>query len=188
MIVYSVNPHSRYPVYLCIDPETQVEFDTVVHPGIIATHHQHILSLRIDPAIGDYHSGNSLACQESYAFNMSRHSILTVMDIFLRHTLSRNLRVLMLIHKEDDRAWFRTQIYWIKSIIAWSHTRFPHLQCKRILASPNSFHFRRDEFADHEIYVTKYAEDEHFSRRKFTNQSRGGHGIEKWGFSKRQCH
>ena len=51
---------------------------------------------------------------------------------------------------------------------------------QKILASPDSFHYKRAEFADHEIYVTKYAADELFSGGKFTTQSRGGHGIKKW--------
>jgi primary-amine oxidase len=51
---------------------------------------------------------------------------------------------------------------------------------QKILAHPNSYHFKRAKFADHNIYVTKYRHDELFSGGKYTNQSRGGEGIKSW--------
>ena len=46
-----------------------------------------------------------------------------------------------------------------------------------LLADPSSFHARRAEFADHAIWLTKYADGQLFSGGKFTNQTRGGPGI-----------
>ena len=49
-----------------------------------------------------------------------------------------------------------------------------------LLADPSSFHARRCEFADHAIWLTKYADGQLFSGGKFTNQSRGGKGIKSF--------
>lgn len=49
-----------------------------------------------------------------------------------------------------------------------------------LLADPSSFHARRAEFADHAIWLTKYADGELFSGGQFTNQSRGGKGIKSF--------
>jgi primary-amine oxidase len=49
-----------------------------------------------------------------------------------------------------------------------------------ILADGDSFHHRRAEFADHSIYVTRYAEGELYAGGLYTNQSRGGTGVRSW--------
>lgn len=49
-----------------IDPSVEVLWETVVHDGVLASFHQHILSLRIDPELdGDF--TKSLICQEAHA-------------------------------------------------------------------------------------------------------------------------
>lgn len=37
-----------------IDEGLQVPWGTVVHPGVLAAHHQHIFSLRLDPMLDGY--------------------------------------------------------------------------------------------------------------------------------------
>jgi len=49
-----------------------------------------------------------------------------------------------------------------------------------LLADPTSFHARRAEFADHAIWLTKYADGQLYSGGKFTNQSRGGTGVKSF--------
>lgn len=41
-----------------------------------------------------------------------------------------------------------------------------------ILACEDSYHFKRAEFGDHSIYLTKYGHDELFCGGKYTNQSK----------------
>jgi primary-amine oxidase len=48
---------------------------------------------------------------------------------------------------------------------------------QKMLADPESFHYKRAEFADHNIYVTSYRDDELYAGGKYTNQSRGGTGV-----------
>lgn len=51
---------------------------------------------------------------------------------------------------------------------------------QKMLADKVSFHHKRAEFADHNIYVTKYRENELYSAGQYTNQSRGGTGVRSW--------
>lgn len=46
-----------------------------------------------------------------------------------------------------------------------------------ILADPDSFHYRRAQFADKSIYVTKYRDHEYYAGGRYTNQSRGVDGV-----------
>ena len=49
-----------------------------------------------------------------------------------------------------------------------------------LIADPSSYHARRAEFADHAIWLTKYQDGQLYSGGKFTNQSRGGHGVKSF--------
>jgi primary-amine oxidase len=51
---------------------------------------------------------------------------------------------------------------------------------QKILAHPDSFHFKRAEFADHNIYVTRHQDRELYAGGWYTNQSRGGTGVRAW--------
>ena len=48
---------------------------------------------------------------------------------------------------------------------------------QKMLADPESFHHKRAEFADHNIYVTSHRDGELYAAGKYTNQSRGGTGV-----------
>ena len=43
---------------------------------------------------------------------------------------------------------------------------------QKIMAHPDSYHFKRAEFGDHNIYLTKYNHNELFCGGKYTNQSK----------------
>ena len=47
-----------------IDEGIEVPFGTVVHPGVLAVHHQHIFSLRVDPCLEGQE--NRLVCDEAH--------------------------------------------------------------------------------------------------------------------------
>jgi len=51
---------------------------------------------------------------------------------------------------------------------------------QKMLADKQSFHYRRAEFADHNIYVTSHRDGELYAGGKYTNQSRGGTGVRTW--------
>jgi primary-amine oxidase len=153
-----------------INEGESVPWGTVVHDGVLAQHHQHLLSLRIDPAIGSYEHGNRLAYSECHALRMNEGnpygngyiSQTTVVDhpggLDLDASKSRvymmqNAHILNAVNKKP---------------IAYK-IQAPPMQ--GMLANPDSFHFKRAEFGDHSIYLTKYGHDELFSGGKYTNQS-----------------
>lgn len=49
-----------------------------------------------------------------------------------------------------------------------------------LLARPGSWHWRRSEFCESPIWVTKYQDRQFFPAGDYTNQSLGGTGIKSW--------
>lgn len=154
-----------------IDPGVTVPWGTVVHDGVLAQHHQHLLSLRIDPAIGTYETGNRLAYSECYPMprdDLNPHgngyvSSMTVADRPGGYDLdSSKSRVYMM---QNDH--IRNPVNHLP--ISYK-IQVPAMQ--PILAHRDSYHFKRAEFGDHSIYLTKYNHDELFCGGKYTNQSR----------------
>lgn len=152
------------------DPGTSVEWGTIVHEGVLAQHHQHLLSLRVDPAIGSYEDGNRLAFSECHAmpmddFNPHGNGYISTLDV-VQHPGGLDLdssksRVYMI---QNDK--IRNSVN--QRPIAYK-IQVPAMQ--PILAHKDSYHFKRAEFGDHSIYLTKYGHDELFCGGKYTNQS-----------------
>ncbi|KAI1390612.1 copper amine oxidase [Hypoxylon trugodes] len=162
-----------------VDEGVNVDFGTVVHPGVLAAHHQHILSLRIDPALGSYEDGQSLIAQESYAMPIDEYNPHGTGYRAVRNTITKEGGY------DLDSAKGRTYMIQnghmpnaVNGLPASYKVVFPPMQ--PLLAHSSSFNAKRAEFADHHIYVTKYRPDELFSGGKYTNQSRGGAGIKSW--------
>ncbi|KAI5459688.1 copper amine oxidase [Mariannaea sp. PMI_226] len=162
-----------------IDEGTEVDFGTVVHPGVLAAHHQHILSLRVDPALGSYSDGNRLIYQEAHPmpvddfnpFGNGYRTVATPVEKAAGLDLnSSKARVFMIQNNNIKNS--------INNLPVAYKVQVPPMQ--PLIAHPSSTHFRRAEFADHNIYVTRYRENELFCGGKFTNQSPGGEGIKKW--------
>ncbi|KAH6880808.1 copper amine oxidase [Thelonectria olida] len=162
-----------------IDEGTEVDFGTVVHPGVLAAHHQHILSLRVDPALGSYEDGNRLVYQEAHPmpldqfnpFGNGYRTVVTPVEKAAGLDLdSSKARVFMI---QNDK--IRNSV---NNLPVAYKVQVPPMQ--PLIAHPNSAHFARAEFADHNIYVTKYRGNELFCGGQFTNQSKGGEGIKKW--------
>jgi primary-amine oxidase len=51
---------------------------------------------------------------------------------------------------------------------------------QKMLAAEDTFHHKRAEFADHNIYVTKYRPNQLYAAGQYTNQSSGGTGVRAW--------
>lgn len=162
-----------------IDSGDSVPWGTVVHDGVLAQHHQHLLSLRVDPAIGAYETGNRLAYSECYAmprdeFNPHGNGYISKTTVVdkpggLDLDVSKN-RVFVIQNDQIRNAVNHLPISY--------KIQVPPMQ--GILAHKDSFHFKRAEFADHSIYLTKYGHDELFSGGKYTNQSKSPGLAEVW--------
>lgn len=160
-----------------IDDGVEVPWGTIVHPGVLATHHQHILSLRVDPAI-DGHN-NRLIYEEAHPMPRSDFNPHGV-GYFVDQTLVEKSGGLD-IDYERNRT-FKIQNTSVLNPVNGKPVSYkiqaPPFQ--KMVADPDSFHFKRAEFADHNIYVTKYRDGELYAGGKYTNQSRGGDGVRSW--------
>ncbi|KAK3937146.1 copper amine oxidase 1 [Diplogelasinospora grovesii] len=153
-------------------------YGTVVHPGVLAGFHQHFFSLRIDPMIAGH--GNSIICDEAVPLprdaKLNPHGV----GFTVKHTeidtsggydldASRN-RVYRILNPAVRNP--------VNGAAVGYKVMVPPMQT--ILADTDSFHYKRAEFADRSIYVTKYAEGELYAGGLYTNQSRGGTGVRSW--------
>jgi len=160
-----------------IDEGVEVPWGTVVHPGVLATHHQHIFSLRVDPAI-DGHA-NSVVYEEVHpmpindfnphgtGYTVSETVVQKSSGLDIDYNTNRNYKIQNSASRNPVNG---------KAASYKIHT--PGFQ--KMVADTSSFHHKRAEFADHNIYVTKYHDGELYAGGKYTNQSRGGAGVRAW--------
>lgn len=160
-----------------IDEGVEVPWGTVVHPGVLASHHQHIFSLRIDPAI-DGHE-NRLVYEEAHPMARSDFNPFgvgyTIQETVVQQSSGLDTDA-------DTNRTFKIQNASVRNRINGKPVGYkiqaPPFQ--KMVAHPDSFHYKRAEFADHNIYVTRYRDGELYPGGKYTNQSRGGNGVRAW--------
>ena len=160
-----------------IDEGVSVPFGTVVHPGVLAVHHQHIFSLRLDPMLEGQQ--NRLAYEEAHAMPRSD---------FNPHGIGYGVRETIVEQSggydldPDSNRVFMIQNASLRNPVNGNPIAYkiqaPTFQ--KMLADKESYHHKRAEFADHNIYVTRYADGELYAGGKYTNQSRGGTGVRSW--------
>ncbi|KAI1611834.1 primary-amine oxidase [Exophiala viscosa] len=155
-----------------------VPFGTVVHPGVLAVHHQHIFSLRIDPMLEGHE--NRLVYDEAHAMPLDKewnpHGVgYTVSETVVETASGLDL-------DPDTNRVFKIQNPNVRNPINGKPVAYkihaPPFQ--KMLAHPTSYHHKRAEFADHNIYVTTHRDKELYSGGWYTNQSRGGTGVRSW--------
>ncbi|KAJ5554739.1 hypothetical protein N7461_003209 [Penicillium sp. DV-2018c] len=156
-----------------------VGYGTVVAPGVLAPYHQHLFSLRIDPAIDGI--ANSLQVEESHPLprpldDLSIHNPFgvgyttksSIVDVEGGLDLNFNKnRTFKIVNEAKINSVTDTPVGF-KLVPCYS---------QMLLAHPESFHARRSEFAKHAIWVTRYNDDELFPAGRHTMQSLGGEGI-----------
>ncbi|KAL8745704.1 MAG: hypothetical protein Q9190_002175 [Brigantiaea leucoxantha] len=160
-----------------IDDGIEVPWGTVVHPGVLASHHQHIFSLRVDPAIEGHN--NRLVYEEAHAMprsDFNPHGVgYTVNETLVEKSAGLDVDY-------DVSRTFKIQNASVRNPINGKAVGYkiqmPPFQ--KLVADQESFHWKRAEFADHNLYVTKYRDGELYAGGKYTNQSRGGDGVRSW--------
>lgn len=163
-----------------IDVGDKVPYGTVVAPGVMAPYHQHLFSLRLDPAIDGYH--NSLMIEESHAMPIDDSNIDNPFGVGYTTTnqimpdegaldldVSKG-RVFKMINEGVINPTTGTPV---------GYKLVPH-PSQMLLAHPTSYHAKRSEFAAHAIWVTRYSDTELFAAGQHTMQSLGGEGIASW--------
>lgn len=160
-----------------IDEGLDVPWGTVVHPGVLAAHHQHIFSLRVDPMLDGYN--NRLVYDEAHPMPRSDFNPHGT-GYFTQETLIEKSGGYDL--DSDANRTFKIQNASVRNPINGKPVAYkihaPPFQ--KILSDTDSFNYKRAEFSDHNVYAVKYREDELYSGGKYTNQSRGGTGVRGW--------
>ncbi|TVY33067.1 Copper amine oxidase [Lachnellula subtilissima] len=160
-----------------IDEGISVPWGTVVHPGVLAAHHQHIFSLRVDPMVDG--PLNRVVYDEAHAMprsDFNPHGVgYTVTETPITTSGGYDLDI-------DANRTFKIQNSTVKNPINGKSVGYKIMTppFQKMLADQDSFHFKRAEFADHNIYVTSYKDGELYAGGKYTNQSRGGTGVRSW--------
>ncbi len=154
-------------------------YGTVVHPGVLAGFHQHFFSLRVDPMIAGH--GNTVVCQDTVALPRDPVRNPHGVGYTLRTTPAETSGPLDLDTVRLGRVLHITNPavrHPVNGLPAAYKVHLPPMQ--PILADADSFHARRAEFADHPVYLTRYADGELYAGGTWTNQSRGGEGVRSW--------
>jgi len=161
-----------------IDEGVEVPFGTVVHPGVLAAHHQHIFSLRVDPFL-DNSTSNRLVYDEAHPMPRSDFNPHGT-GYFVKETLVEKSAGL-------DLDWSVNRTFKIQNAAVRNPVNSKPVAYKimvppfqPLLSDKDSFNYKRAEFADHNIYVTAYRDGELYAGGKYTNQSRGGTGVRSW--------
>lgn len=160
-----------------IDRDISVPWGTVVHPGVLATNHQHIFSLRVDPMLDG--PNNRFVYDEAHAmprsdFNPHGNGY-TVTETVVEESggfdLDYNVNRTFKIQNNASRNSVNGKPVAYKVIP-------PPFQ--KILSDRESFNYKRAEFSDRNIYAVHYREDELYAGGTWTNQSAGGTGVRSW--------
>lgn len=173
---------STCPIDPDIAPEDVPAWGTVVHPGVLAQHHQHLFSLRVDPAL-DGHN-NRLIVEEAHALPRDPKTNPHGVGYVTRETVVKESTGINTDTEKNRR--FVIQNNGVKNPVNGKPVAYkivaPPFQ--KMLADHDSFHYKRAEFGDQAIYVTKYRDGEYYAAGKFTNQSRGGDGVRTYASRK----
>lgn len=160
-----------------IDDGIEVPWGTVVHPGVLAAHHQHIFSLRVDPMIDGYH--NRLVYEEAVPMPRS--------DFNPHGTGYYTQETIVETSGGFDIDYNKNQVFKIQNASVRNPVNGKPVAYKimappfqKMLADTDSFNYKRAEFADKNIYAVKYKDGELYAGGKYTNQSRGGTGVRSW--------
>ncbi|KAK5707422.1 hypothetical protein LTR17_020715 [Elasticomyces elasticus] len=166
-----------------IDPGVSVPWGTIVHDGVLAAYHQHILSLRIDPEMDGEHR-NSLVYEETAPMPLSPEA-----NPHGNGYISQ--RQVVETSGGYDLNSKKNRVYMIESSskvnpVNGQKTAYKiHVPAfQPLLAQEDSLHYKRADFADHSIYVTRFRENELFAGGQYTNQNKQSTGVRKWSARK----
>jgi primary-amine oxidase len=146
----------------------------------MAPYHQHIFSLRIDPAIDGYK--NSLAVEESHAMPIDDpkvHNPFGVGYITTQAVVENEGPLDLDISSNRTFKILNESVLNPINNLPVGYQLVPH-PSQMLLAHPNSLHAKRSEFGAHALWVTKYKDGELYSAGNHTMQSAGGEGLGSW--------
>ncbi|KAI9740933.1 MAG: hypothetical protein M1818_004539 [Claussenomyces sp. TS43310] len=163
-----------------IDEGVKVPWGTNVGPGVMAAYHQHLFSLRIDPAIDGF--ANTVTYEDSVA--LPKDPVLNPYGVgygvqekvlSTAGTAETNVGQHRVFKIRNDSV--------INAIsgkpVAYKLQVVPS---QMLLMSPDSFNSKRAAFASKPIWVTRHGEEELYAAGEFTNQSHADTGLSSWAY------
>ncbi|KAK6906461.1 hypothetical protein I204_00732 [Kwoniella mangroviensis CBS 8886] len=170
---------------VAIIPGETSPYGTIVNPGVLAPNHQHIFSVRMDPAIGGLGEGNTVVQEDSVPMAYDPKNPPKNNPWGVGYTVEKTP-----MEKSGfaNAAPHKNRVFKIINPSRTNPISGRNIGYKLIpqpsqlmLSHPESVGFARAEFADHHIWVTKYKDGELFSGGQYTNQSSGNaRGIKSW--------
>ncbi|WWC62350.1 uncharacterized protein I303_104946 [Kwoniella dejecticola CBS 10117] len=158
-------------------------YGNVVSPGVLATNHQHLFSIRIDPSVdGDE---NTIVQEDSVAMPFDKSNPPADNRWGVGYTVQKTPITQSGwadAAPEKNRVFKITNPNKINPIsgkpVAYKLVPAPS---QLMLAHPDSIAYARAEFGEHHLYVTSYKDGELYSGGLYTNQSNGNaNGIRSW--------
>lgn len=164
------------------DP-SKPEYGTLVAPGVNAAWHQHLFSLRLDPAIDDDNGGKDLVVTEVDAAALPRSEANPHGNAFgFKETE-------LLYEKEAQRVCDASvgRVWKMKN----PNSRHPSTgkpvaytllpaACPLLLAPPGSAIAHKAQFATKHLWVTPHSDEERFPAGDYPLQHPGGDGLPAW--------
>lgn len=151
---------------------------TNVGPGVVAPFHQHIFSLRIDPAIDGYK--NTVFYEDSVPLATDEFINPYGVGYGVETTVIKKAGYAK-TNVERHRVFKIRNDKIINSIsnspIAYAIHTAPS---QMMIMDKTSFNARRATFAHEPIWVTRYRDEELYAAGEFTNQSREDTGLSCW--------
>lgn len=154
-----------------------VPWGTNVGPGVMAPFHQHMFSLRIDPALDGFK--NTVYYEDSVPMPEDENN-----PYLVGYTTEEN------VIKQSSSALTdvaRHRVFKIRNDNVINTITYKPVSYKlmavpsqMLLVNPKAIGYKRAEFATKPIWVTQYREDELYAAGEFTNQSTKGSGVETW--------
>ncbi|KAK2594967.1 hypothetical protein QQS21_007325 [Conoideocrella luteorostrata] len=179
-----------------IDKDVTVPWGTRVGDGVMAPYHQHIFNVRIDPAVGGdkntFVYADSVRMPWDQDLNPLGTGYVTKETVINRESSVEDSvadgRIFKIVNRNVRNPVSGTPIgYKVVPIRSQMLSRTLQIDfgaltiiIKMLLAHPGSWHWRRSEFAEQPIWVTKYRDCQLFPAGDYTNQSQGGNGIKSW--------
>ncbi|KAF7118094.1 hypothetical protein CNMCM5793_007480 [Aspergillus hiratsukae] len=154
-----------------------VAWGTNVGPGVMAPFHQHMFSLRIDPAIDGfkntvyYEDSVPLPEDDKNPYLVGYTTEQTVIRKSGSATTDINRHRVFKIRNDNiiNPVTYKPVAYKLQTAPS-----------QMLLLSKNAMGYSRAEFASKPIWVTKYNNNELYAAGEFTNQNRRAEGVETW--------
>lgn len=161
-----------------IEDNIVVPWGTIVGPGVVAAYHQHMLSFRLDTAIGGHK--NTVMYQETVPLPQDDNINPFHVGYISKPYYVENSGAIDQdpMANREFKVINENKINPItKKPIAYK-IQMPTAQM--LIANESSYNSKRAKFATRPYWVTKYRDDELYAAGEFTNQSQADGGLGLW--------